>query len=118
MAPAQMPGLNLSQEIDRVIPAKRKLIILTPVTRELEKLRSSTSLKVQKEAEIALQFVEKHCQEWKVEYQHKNVDFILLHYSQKYNGLLATNDRQLKKLARKNCIRTLYIRNQRYLAIQ
>ena len=118
MALAQMPSLNISHEIDRVIPAKRKLIILAPVVGELKKLRDSTSLKVQKEAEVALQFMKKYCQEWETEYQHKNVDFILLHYSQKYNGFLATNDRRLKKLARKNSIRTLYIRNQRYLAIQ
>ncbi|MHA2175931.1 MAG: type II toxin-antitoxin system VapC family toxin [Candidatus Hodarchaeales archaeon] len=118
MALGQMFGLNMTHEIDRVIPAKRKLIILTPITRELVKLKGSSSLKVQKEAEIALQFIKKYCQEWEVEYQHKNVDFILLHYSREYNGFLATNDKRLKKLARKNGVRTLYIRNQKYLEIQ
>ncbi len=118
MALGQMPRFNLSYEIDRVIPRKRTLIILSPVTRELEKLRRSSSLKVQKEANVAIQFIKKYCQEWEVNYQHKNVDFILLHYSQEHNGYLATNDKRLKKLARKNGVRILYIRNQKYLAIQ
>jgi rRNA-processing protein FCF1 len=118
MAIGQMTRFNLTYELDRVVPGNRILIVLTPVYTELEKLSSNESLKVQKEAQIALSFVEKECEIWKTDYDHKNVDFILLTYGQNYSGLIATNDRKLKRLARKKGIRTLYIRNQRYLVIE
>lgn len=118
MALGQMPGFNLTSELDRVVPAARELIVLQPIKYELDKLHQSLSLKIQKEAQIALTFVEKYCQLWEVDYQHKNVDFILLEYGEKFNGLIATNDRKLKKLARNKLIKTLYIRSQRYLQIQ
>ena len=118
MALSQMPGLNLSFELDRVIPGTRELIILSPIKHELEKLHKSTSLRVQKEAQVALSFVEKYCQVWEVDYKHKNVDFILLDYGEEFSGIIATNDRKLKKIARKKQIKTLYIRSQRYLETQ
>ena len=118
MALSQMLGLNIISELDRILPGTRELIVLQPVKDELEKLSSSGSLKVQREAQFALSFVEKYCQLWEADYQHKNVDFVLLYYGEKYNGLIATNDRKLKRLARNKQIKILYIRNQRYLVIQ
>jgi rRNA-processing protein FCF1 len=118
MALSQMLGLDLFSELDRILPGTRELIVLHPVKHELEKLNNSGSLRVKREAQFALSFVEKYCQLWETDYQHKNVDFVLLYYGEKFNGFIATNDRKLKRLARNKKIKILYIRNQRYLVIQ
>ena len=118
MALGQFERFNISFELDRVLPGQRTCIVLSPIKGELEKLLNKGSPKVQKEAQIALIYVKNNCEMWTAEYKHKNVDFTLLYYAQKYNGIVATNDRQLKKIARNKGIRTLYIRSQRYLMLQ
>ncbi len=118
MAIGQMTSFNLSYELDRVLPGKRKLIVLRPILNELTKLHQSGKIKVEKEAQIALTYVEKYCKIWQSDYDHKNIDFILLEYGERHNGMIATNDRQLKRLARKKGLLTLFIRNQSYLMIE
>jgi len=118
MALGQNPNFNLSYELDRVIPGNRVLIVLDPIFSELEKLNLKGNPKERMEARIAIEFVDKYCQRWPSEYNHRNIDFILLHYGEEKNGIIATNDRKLKKMARKNGIKLLYIRNQRFLELQ
>jgi len=118
MALGQFTRFNLTFELDRVLPGHRVSVILSPIKGELEKLRNEGSLKVQKEAQIALTYAKNNCQMWPVDFTHRNVDFILLHYAQEYKGIVATNDRQLKRIARKKGIKTLFIRNRSYLVLQ
>ncbi len=118
MALGQFKRFNLTYELDRVLPGQRVSVVLSPIIQELEKLLTGGSPKEQKEAQIALTYAKNNCQTWSVDYTHKNVDFILLFYAQKHKGIVATNDRQLKKIARKKGIRTLFIRSQRYLMLQ
>ena len=118
MALGQFERFNLTFELDRVLPGHRVSVVLSPIIKELEKLFTVGSPKVQKEAQIALTYAKNNCQMWSVDYTHKNVDFILLFYAQKHKGIVATNDRLLKKIARKKGIKTLFIRSQRYLMLQ
>ncbi|MFX0084147.1 MAG: PIN domain-containing protein [Candidatus Hodarchaeota archaeon] len=118
MALAQMPSFNISHELDRIIPGKKKLIVLKPVYLELETLSREGRPKVQKEARIAIEFVQKHCVQEESNYEHKNVDFILLHNSEVRNGIIATNDRKLKRMAQKRGVKIVYIRNKRFLELK
>ena len=118
MALGQFARFNLTFELDRVLPGHRVCVVLSPIIGELEKLLNEGSSKVRKEAQIALTYAKNNCQMWPVDYTHKNVDFILLHYAQEYKGIVASNDRMLKKIARKKGIKTLFIRNQSYLMMQ
>jgi rRNA-processing protein FCF1 len=118
MAIVQMPGFNISYELDRVIPGKRELIVLEPIFFELQKLNREGSPKVRRESRAAIEFVQKNCKQEQSVYQHKNIDFILLHNSEIRNGVIATNDRKLKLLAKKKGIRTLYIRNKKFLELK
>ena len=117
MALAQMPSFNLSYELDRVIPGNRVLIVLKPIFLELQKLNQEGTPKTQAESRFAIEFVRKNCQQWDSDYNHRNIDFILLQYGEDRNGIIATNDRRLKRLARKKRIRVLYIRSRRYLEL-
>ena len=118
MALAQMPNFNLSYELDRVIPGSRELIVLDQILLELHKLNKEGSPKTQKESKTAIEFVQKHSKVLLSEYKHKNVDFVLLHHGKMNNAIIATNDRKLKRLAQKQGIRTLYIRNKRFLELK
>ncbi len=118
MAISQMKGFNLTYELDRVFPGNRKLIILTPILNELNKLHECGKIKVERQAQIALQYVEKQCEIWDTNYEHKNIDFVLLEYGERFKGIIATNDRKLKRLARKKGLLTLFIRNQSYLMLE
>jgi len=118
MALGQFTRFNITYELDRVLPGHRVGVVLNPIKGELEKLLDEGSPKVQKEAQIALTYAKNNCQMWPVDYTHKNVDFILLYYAQEYKGIVATNDRQLKRIARKKGIKILFIRNQSYLMLQ
>lgn len=118
MALSQLTNFNLSYELDRVIPGNRKLIVFEPIFSELQKLQEQGSPKVQMESRIAIDFVHKFCQKEPSEYDHRNIDFILLHYGKKRKGIIATNDRKLKRAARKKGIRILFIRSRRFLELQ
>ncbi|MHA1228052.1 MAG: type II toxin-antitoxin system VapC family toxin [Candidatus Hodarchaeales archaeon] len=117
MALGQFPSLNLSHELDRVIPQKKELVVIEPVIQELEKIIKEGKPKTKFVARLALDFVEKFCEKRSVTYFHKNIDFILLHYAEHENGIIATNDKKLRKLAKKKNIKTLYIRNIRFLEL-
>lgn len=118
MAIAQMQGINFSHELDRVIPGNRQLIVLTPILAELKKLHREGSPKVKKESQLAIEYVQKYCSKEESEYTHKNIDFILLDNGEKRKGIIATNDRKLKRLAQKKGIRILYIRNKSFLELK
>lgn len=118
MALGAMKGFNLSYELERIFPEKHELIILTPIFNELTTLSVKSKPKVQQQAKLALRFVEIKCQILKPKYRHRYPDFVLLHYCEKYSGVLATNDKQLKQLAKKRGLQILYIRDKRYLELQ
>ncbi|MFX0015576.1 MAG: PIN domain-containing protein [Promethearchaeota archaeon] len=118
MALGQMPSFNLSYELDRVIPRKKELIVLDPIFSELEKLHLEGTPKERQISRVAIEFVHKYCKQWPSEYHHRNIDFILLYYGKERSGIIATNDRKLKSMARKKGIKSLYIRNQRFLELQ
>ncbi|MFX0123019.1 MAG: PIN domain-containing protein [Candidatus Hodarchaeota archaeon] len=118
MALSQNPNFNLSYELDRVIPGNRVLVVLDPIFSELEKLNLKGNPKERMEARTAIEFVHKYCQQWPSEYSHRNVDFVLLHHGKEKKGIIATNDHKLKRMARKNGIKLLYIRSQRFLELQ
>jgi rRNA-processing protein FCF1 len=118
MALGQFTRFNLTFELDRVVPEHRVCVVLEPIMGELEKLLIEGSPKVRKEAQIAVNYAKNNCQKWPSDYTHKNVDFILIYYAEKYKGIVATNDRLLKRIARKKGVKTLFIRNQTYLMLQ
>jgi rRNA-processing protein FCF1 len=118
MAISQNPNFNLSYELDRIIPGNRVLVVLEPIFSELQKLHQKGNPKDQMHSRLAIEFVNKHCQQWPSEYSHRNIDFILLHYGKERKGIIATNDRKLKRMALKKGIKILYIRSQRFLELQ
>lgn len=118
MALGQIPNFNISYELDRVIPGNRLLIVIDPIFSELKKIQLKGNPKEKMESRIAIEFINKYCQKWPSEYKHRNIDFILLHYGKERNGIIATNDRKLKRTARKKGIQILYIRNQQFLELE
>jgi rRNA-processing protein FCF1 len=118
LAISQNPGLNISYELDRVIPQQRILIVLEPILAELHKISKHGSPKARLDTRMALQFVHKKCEIWSTDHSHKNTDFVLLSTAQETQGIIATNDHQLKALANKKGIKILYVRNKRWIELK
>lgn len=110
--------LNISHELDRVVPQHRTLIVLEPIFAELQEISQQGNPKVRLESRTAFQFVHKNCEIRPSRHSHKNIDFILLSTAQDIRGIIATNDRQLRNLARKKNIKVLYVRNKRWLELK
>ncbi|MFW9855432.1 MAG: PIN domain-containing protein [Candidatus Thorarchaeota archaeon] len=115
---SQNPRLNVSYELDRVIPQKRTLIVLEPILTELRKIKEYGGSKARLDTRMALEFVNKYCEIRSTNHIHKNTDFILLSTAQDLQAIIATNDHHLKVLANKKGIKILYVRNKRWLELR
>ncbi|MFW9778289.1 MAG: PIN domain-containing protein [Candidatus Heimdallarchaeota archaeon] len=118
LAISQNPVLNISHELDRVIPQKRTLIVLEPILSELRKIKEHGSPKVRLDTRMALEFVNRYCEIWATDHIHRNIDFILLSTAQDLQAIIATNDHHLKTLAKEKGIKILYVRNRRWLELR
>jgi uncharacterized protein len=113
MMAAQFP-LDMVQELERVLPSY-ELCIPSIVISELEKIKKKVRGKNKASASIALKiassipFKIKHIQL----YERESVDDALIRVSK----VLCTNDRDLRRRARKKGITVVYLRQKRYLAI-
>jgi len=104
-------GINVFDRIEEKLLSKPDYIIIQPVLDELEKLTRSQSPKTAKKARLALEIAEKYCIFDRYDYDKgKDVDDLIIEYAEKYNVVVATNDRELKKKLRKKGIPQIYLR--------
>lgn len=118
LIPAQF-GVDIFQELDRLISQKHELLIFDGITKELGEL-AKTSIKRQKEVQVALELA-KRCNIFEINSSStasfNNVDDIILHYATTNNWIVATNDRELRKKLRSQHIPVIYLRKKAVLAI-
>jgi uncharacterized protein len=113
MMTAQFP-LDLVKELERVMPSY-ELCVPSIVISELEKIKNKARGKKKASASIALKIASSP--PFKVKRIHLNmgesVDNALLRLAK----VLCTNDRELRRRARKKGITVVYLRQRRYLAV-
>ncbi len=117
LIPAQF-GVDIFQELDRLVSKKFELTILNKTIEELKNL-AKYSLKRQKEVQIALELAKK-CKIIEIESSKdsfNNVDDIILHLAVINRWIVATNDRKLRKKLRANQISVIYLRKKAILDI-
>ena len=118
LIPAQF-GIDIFQELERIVSRKFELIILTEIIEELKNF-SKKSIKRQKEAQIALDLA-KRCKLIDSNYNNmslKNVDDIIFHSALTYGWIVATNDRKLRKKLRDHQIPVITLRKKAFLVIE
>lgn len=99
--------LDIITEIKCLVP-NADLVAITPVARELEKL---------KEGAIGRQMIEKG-QVRLVEYESECTDKAIIEYALKNKAIVATNDKELKEQLRRLNVPVIYLRERQKLELQ
>jgi rRNA-processing protein FCF1 len=110
--------IDISEEIQRLLNARPRLILLSAVQKELEKLGESDSPKMRKSVALALKLAEK-CVLFKTrEKTGLSVDDIIVDVACRWKSPVLTNDRQLRRRLRDINVPVIYVRQKSHLAIE
>ncbi len=116
--PAQF-GIDIFAEAERILERNLEFIILSPALAELERKISSASSKIEeRHFRIARELIDR-CKIFDASESTNtaSVDDQILHYAKDVKGVLATNDRALRKKARKIGVPVLHLRGKKQLAL-
>ncbi len=109
--------IDIFTETERLLHRNIKLVLISPVKRELEMLAGQSSPKMRKNAAFALRLAEK-CLYIKVNSkQNMPTDEAIIHIAQKWQVPVFTNDKLLKAKLRDISIPTIYVREKSRLEI-
>ncbi len=118
LIPAQF-GIDIFQEMDRLISQKFEIIIFPGIVEELNTL-SKESLKRHKEVSMTLEFVKK-CKIIELNPELlalRNIDEIILRSAVLNKWIVATNDRGLRKKLRFNKVPVITLREKTHLILE
>ncbi len=104
--------IDFLEEIQDLIQEPFQIFVLSTTLKELEKI-NKLKIKESKYAKLALKLVkEKNFLTIKTAF--KNTDKAILELANK-DSIVATNDKELRNRLRKKGIKTIYVRNKKYL---
>jgi len=118
LIPSQF-GVDIFQEIDRIISRKFELILFKGIIDELKQI-AKQSAKRQKEVSIALE-LSNRCKLIEINSKTqflRTVDEIILHLAVENKWIVATNDRKLRKKLRSYQIPIIFLRKKAFLSIE
>lgn len=105
-------NIDIFEEIDRIMGEDYELITLDGVIEELEELKKSLG-KDAIAAKIGLELIKKKNVKV-IKTREKNVDNTIIKIADK-NTIVATNDKELRQRLKNKNIKTIYLRNKKYL---
>lgn len=108
--------VDIVTQLKLLLPSYYDLIVPSPVISELKKLTKNSKGKDKLAAKIALKIAEQPPFKTVKISQNDHVDNILLNYCNK-NDLLCTNDKILRKRAKKRGISVVYLRQHKFLEV-
>ena len=109
-------GIDVLGELEIILPSYYELIVPSPVINELTTLKKKAKGKDKIACNIALQIAQKDPFSIVEIKKNDHVDNLLLKYCTK-EDVLCTNDKNLRKRARKKGITVIYLRQHRFLEI-
>ena len=109
--------INFDYEIERALNAKFKIIILSPVKEELERLLKSGDLKGKEKLAVNLALAK--IKNYKlIDYNANYADEAILNYAKENkNVIVATNDKELKEKLIENNIPVMVVRQKKYFEV-
>ena len=112
-------GIDIFVEAERILERKLEFIILSTALEELERKLSSASSKTEeRHFRVARSLVERCRIVGPEGLPHADtIDNQLLEYAKNIKGVLATNDRALRKKAREEGVPVLLLRSKKQLAL-
>ena len=108
--------IDIFEEVRRLVNRNVEFVLLSPVKNELEILGSRNASKVSKQAIYALKLAEK-CKFVPIEVTSEGVDEAIVRVAKRWNSMVFTNDRLLKKKLRDISIPVIYVRQNSRLDI-
>ena len=112
-------GVDIFAEIDRICNFAYELAVVPETIIELKQIiGGSGSLKDRKAASLALQLLERYRVKTLANYRKvfKRADEAILAIADR-SSVVATQDRELRKLLRKNAVRLIILRQKKYLML-
>ena len=107
-------GIDIFEEIDRVVKGNYELTTLDCVVKELKKLKKSRG-KEAAAAKVAL-FLIKEKNVRVIKTGEKNVDIKIYRMADK-NTIVATNDRDLRRRLKNKNVKILYLRSKKHIVM-
>jgi rRNA-processing protein FCF1 len=106
-------SVNIEKELTRLL-GSFEIIVPKTIFKELKNLSKHSSGKKKQIAKPALRLVERY---EIVDNKSRFGDDSVIELAKKYNGIVFSNDKELRKKAKKENIKTIYLRAKNYLAI-
>jgi rRNA-processing protein FCF1 len=106
-------SIDIQKELARIL-GSYKIIIPKTIFKELKNLSEQGSGKKKQIAKPALKLVERY---EIVEDTSRFGDDSVIELAKKYNGIVFSNDKELRKKAKKEKIKTIFFRSKNYLTI-
>jgi len=111
-------GVDIFEEIPKLLDRDVDFILLRPVYEEMRRLAIEGSPKVRKEASSALDLSRGRCRVMDFEAQEgEDVDDLLLRVAEELRCLVATNDGALRRRLRERGVPVIYLRQKSLLKI-
>jgi len=112
--------IDIISGFERILPGFSRLLVPHEVIRELQRLQT-TRIALVARINLAHQFIERHCEVIEPLSSEKRpnmgVDDTILAIAKEFGGLIATNDRELRKKSRAAGIASIFLRERAYIEV-
>ena len=110
-------NLDIFEELGELLNQRFEPIVLSSTQKELQGLTKSSSLKEQKQAQLALSLTEK-CRSVHIDKaSYETYDDVIVRVAAAWKAPVATNDRVLRKRLRKVGVSVIFLRQKHRLAL-
>lgn len=110
--------LDIFEELKKLLGQNVESVLLSPAYRELQKLTTSKSIKMSKQAQLGLKLAEK-CRIVEVEPKSNETnDDLILRTATEWKCPVATNDRELRRKLRSVGVPVIFLRQKSLLAVE
>jgi rRNA-processing protein FCF1 len=108
-------SVDIFEELSNLLNRRFEPILLSSTMQELQGLAESASLKIRKQALLAIRLAEK-CRFVSVEKSlNESYDDVIVRVASEWKSPVGTNDRELRKRLRKNGAPVIFLRQKRRL---
>lgn len=111
-------NLDIFEELAKLLNQRFEPILLSSTNKELQGLAESSSLKEQKQAQLALILAEKCRVVYMEKVSEETYDDVIVRVAEAWKSPVATNDRELRKRLRKIGVPVIFLRQKHRLALE
>lgn len=109
--------IDVFEELEKVLTQHFEPVVLSSTCHELEKIMKKRSVKLQRQAALAMNLAQQ-CSRLKVKKGNaESYDDVIVRVASKMKYCAATNDRVLRKKLRQKNVAVIYLRQKSHLAI-